>query len=162
MARRAEKLTGTAGELFTAFELTMLGVECDLIKQDGTDVVAVKGDGVFVAQRIEVKIATLLIRNIAIVFQHQKANQKGHTQKMIVIFSLGITTTEEHSILPVGCLPGVTKKIISIHLKRTKFNKDLGIFLEKKKKVRKYLTIWKIIGITKKGRIKWIQINGNQ
>ena len=33
--RRSEKLTGTAGELFTAFELTMLGIECDLIKQDG-------------------------------------------------------------------------------------------------------------------------------
>ena len=33
--RRSEKLIGTAGELFTAFELTMLGIECDLIKQVG-------------------------------------------------------------------------------------------------------------------------------
>ena len=41
-----------------AFELTMLGVQCDLVKQDGTDVVAIKGFDVPVAQRIEVKTST--------------------------------------------------------------------------------------------------------
>ena len=82
--RRSEKLTGTAGELLTAFELTMLGIECDLIKQDGTDVVAVKGDGVLMAQRIEVKTATFVDKKKnVIVFQPQKANQKDLTLNMI-------------------------------------------------------------------------------
>ena len=74
--RRSEKLIGTAGELFTAFELTMLGIECDLIKQDGTDVVAVKGDGVFMAQRIEVKTATFIDKKKCYCFSTSKGKPK--------------------------------------------------------------------------------------
>ena len=55
---RSEKLTGTAGELLTAFKLTMLGVHCDLVKQDGTDIIAIKGHGLPMALRVEVKTST--------------------------------------------------------------------------------------------------------
>ena len=112
MARRAEKLTGTAGELFTAFELTMLGVECDLIKQDGTDVVAVKGDGLFMAQRIEVKTATFVDKKHCYCFSTSKGKPKrGYTKDDCDILALVSLPQRNIQFLPVGYLPGITKKI---------------------------------------------------
>ena len=59
---RGEKLIGSAGEAFTLFSLNMMGVECDLVKQDGTDIVATKSidSNLLFAQRIEVKTATFI------------------------------------------------------------------------------------------------------
>jgi len=59
---RGEKLIGSAGEAFTLFSLNMMGVEADLVKQDGTDIVATKSidSNLLVAQRIEVKTATFI------------------------------------------------------------------------------------------------------
>jgi len=75
---RFEKLIGMAGEFYTAFQLTMLGVECGLVKQDGTDIVAVKSvDGSLITpQRIEVKTATSLDKKNLFNFQISKGGDK--------------------------------------------------------------------------------------
>jgi hypothetical protein len=121
--RRTEKLIGTAGELFTAFELTMLGVECDLIKQDGTDVVAVKGDGVFMAQRIEVKTATYVDKKKCYSFSTSKGNPKRHYTKLDCdIIALVALPQRKIQFMSVESLPGVTKKV---HVNTFEHDKDL-------------------------------------
>lgn len=115
---RSEKLTGTAGELFAAFELTMLGVQCDLVKQDGTDVVAIKGFGVPVAQRIEVKTSTHTNENYKkngkqYSFTTSKGNnpKRPYTKEDCDILALVCLPERKIQFLPVGMCRGVTKKI---------------------------------------------------
>ena len=114
---RSEKLTGTAGELFTAFELTMLGVQCDLVKQDGTDVVAIKGFDVPIAQRIEVKTSTHTNENYKkngkqYSFTTSKGNPKrAYTKEDCDILALVCLPERKIQFLPVGMCRGVTKKI---------------------------------------------------
>ena len=114
---RSEKLTGTAGELFAAFELTMLGVQCDLVKQDGTDVVAIKGFDVPVAQRIEVKTSTHTNENYKkngkqYSFTTSKGNPKrAYTKEDCDILALVCLPERKIQFLPVGMCRGVTKKI---------------------------------------------------
>src|SRR6056300_506415 len=121
--RRSEKLVGTAGELFTAFELTMLGIECDLIKQDGTDVVAVKGDGVFMAQRIEVKTATFVDKKKCYCFSTSKGKPKRpYTKYDCDIIALVALPQRRIQFMSVGSLPGVTKKV---HIDTFEHDKDL-------------------------------------
>ena len=114
---RSEKLTGTAGELFAAFELTMLGVQCDLVKQDGTDVVAIKGFDVPVAQRIEVKTSTHTNANYKkngkqYSFTTSKGNPKrAYTKEDCDILALVCLPERKIQFLPVGMCRGVTKKI---------------------------------------------------
>ena len=114
---RSEKLTGTAGELFAAFELTMLGVQCDLVKQDGTDVVAIKGFDVPVAQRIEVKTSTHTNENYKkngkqYSFTTSKGNPKRpYTKEDCDILALVCLPERKIQFLPVGMCRGVTKKI---------------------------------------------------
>ena len=116
---RAEKLTGTAGELFTAFELTMLGIECDLIKQDGTDVVAVKGDGVLLAQRIEVKTATSVDKKKCYCFSTSKGKPKRpYTKFDCDIIALVALPQRNIQFMSVESLPGLTKKEIAITRKQ--------------------------------------------
>ena len=114
---RSEKLTGTAGELFAAFELTMLGVQCDLVKQDGTDVVAIKGFDVPVAQRIEVKTSTHTNEKYKkngkqYSFTTSKGNPKrAYTKEDCDILALVCLPERKIQFLPVGMCRGVTKKI---------------------------------------------------
>ena len=120
---RAEKLTGTAGELFTAFELTMLGVHCDLVKQDGTDLIAIKGHGLPMALRIEVKTSThtneKYKRNKAGVgvgkqysFTTSKGNPKrAYTKEDCDILALVCLPEKKIQFLPVGMVRGITKRI---------------------------------------------------
>lgn len=115
---RSEKLTGTAGELFAAFELTMLGVQCDLVKQDGTDVVAIKGFGVPIAQRIEVKTSTHTNENYKkngkqYSFTTSKGNnpKRPYTKEDCDILALVCLPERKIQFLPVGMVRGVTKKI---------------------------------------------------
>ena len=115
---RTEKLTGTAGELFAAFELTMLGVQCDLVKQDGTDVVAIKGFDVPVAQRIEVKTSTHTNENYKkngkqYSFTTSKGNnpKRPYTKEDCDILALVCLPERKIQFLPVGMCRGVTKKI---------------------------------------------------
>ena len=114
---RSEKLTGTAGELFAAFELTMLGVQCDLVKQDGTDVVAIKGFGVPIAQRIEVKTSTHTNEKYKkngkqYSFTTSKGNPKRpYTKEDCDILALVCLPERKIQFLPVGMCRGVTKKI---------------------------------------------------
>jgi len=114
---RREKLTGTAGELFTAFELTMLGVQCDLVKQDGTDVVAINGFGVSIAQRIEVKTSTHTNERYKkngrqYSFTTSKGNPKrAYTKEDCDILALVCLPERKIQFLPVGMVRGVTKKI---------------------------------------------------
>ena len=114
---RSEKLTGTAGELFAAFELTMLGVQCDLVKQDGTDVVAIKGFGVPIAQRIEVKTSTHTNEKYKkggkqYSFTTSKGNPKrAYTKEDCDILALVCLPERKIQFLPVGMCRGVTKKI---------------------------------------------------
>ena len=55
-------MIGTAGEAFVVYALSMMGVECSLVKQDGTDIIACKSidDSLLVPQRIEVKTRTFI------------------------------------------------------------------------------------------------------
>lgn len=114
---RSEKLTGTAGELFAAFELTMLGVQCDLVKQDGTDVVAINGFGVPIAQRIEVKTSTHTNEKYKkggkqYSFTTSKGNPKrAYTKEDCDILALVCLPERKIQFLPVGMCRGVTKKI---------------------------------------------------
>ena len=114
---RSEKLTGTAGELFAAFELTMLGVQCDLVKQDGTDVVAIKGFGVPIAQRIEVKTSTHTNENYKkngkqYSFTTSKGSPKrAYTKGDCDILALVCLPEERIQFLPVGMVRGITKRI---------------------------------------------------
>ena len=115
---RTEKLTGTAGELFAAFELTMLGVQCDLVKQDGTDVVAIKGFDAPVAQRIEVKTSTHTNENYKkngkqYSFTTSKGNnpKRPYTKEDCDILALVCLPERKIQFLPVGMCRGVTKKI---------------------------------------------------
>jgi len=115
---RSEKLTGTAGELFAAFELTMLGVQCDLVKQDGTDVVAIKGFDVPIAQRIEVKTSTHTNENYKkngkqYSFTTSKGNnpKRPYTKEDCDILALVCLPERKIQFLPVGMCRGVTKKI---------------------------------------------------
>jgi len=115
---RSEKLTGTAGELFAAFELTMLGVQCDLVKQDGTDVVAIKGFNVPIAQRIEVKTSTHTNENYKkngkqYSFTTSKGNnpKRPYTKEDCDILALVCLPERKIQFLPVGMCRGVTKKI---------------------------------------------------
>lgn len=52
---RGEKIVGNAGESLTVFKLSMMGYAASLIKQDGVDIAVVGGEGLKVAQRVEVK-----------------------------------------------------------------------------------------------------------
>jgi len=114
---RTEKLTGTAGELFAAFELTMLGVQCDLVKQDGTDVVAINGFGVPIAQRIEVKTSTHTNEKYKkggkqYSFTTSKGNPKrAYTKEDCDILALVCLPERKIQFLPVGMVRGVTRKI---------------------------------------------------
>jgi len=115
---RSEKLTGTAGELFAAFELTMLGVQCDLVKQDGTDVVAIKGFDVPIAQRIEVKTSTHTNEKYKkngkqYSFTTSKGNspKRPYTKEDCDILALVCLPERKIQFLPVGMCRGVTKKI---------------------------------------------------
>ena len=114
---RSEKLTGTAGELLAAFELTMLGVQCDLVKQDGTDVVAIKGFGVPIAQRIEVKTSTHTNEKYKkggkqYSFTTSKGSPKrAYTKEDCDILALVCLPERKIQFLPVGMVRGVTKKI---------------------------------------------------
>ncbi len=120
---RSEKLTGTAGELFTAFELSLLGVHCDLVKQDGTDIIATKGHGLPMALRIEVKTSThtneRYKKNTAGVgvgkqysFTTSKGNPKrAYTKEDCDIIALVCLPERKIQFLPVGMCRGVTKKI---------------------------------------------------
>ena len=115
---RSEKLTGTAGELFAAFELTMLGIHCDLVKQDGTDIVAIKGFDVPVAQRIEVKTSTHTNENYKkngkqYSFTTSKGNnpKRPYTKEDCDILALVCLPERKIQFLPVGMCRGVTKKI---------------------------------------------------
>ena len=115
---RSEKLTGTAGELFAAFELTMLGIHCDLVKQDGTDIVAIKGFDAPVAQRIEVKTSTHTNENYKkngkqYSFTTSKGNnpKRPYTKEDCDILALVCLPERKIQFLPVGMCRGVTKKI---------------------------------------------------
>ena len=61
---RGEKIVGNAGESLTVFKLSMMGYAASLVKQDGVDIAVVGGEGLKVAQRVEVK-AVLQRDNLA-------------------------------------------------------------------------------------------------
>ena len=52
---RGEKIVGNAGENLTVFKLSMLGYAASTVKQDGVDIAVAGGEGLIVAQRVEVK-----------------------------------------------------------------------------------------------------------
>jgi len=95
----------------------MLGVQCDLVKQDGTDVVAIKGFDVPVAQRIEVKTSTHTNANYKkngkqYSFTTSKGNPKrAYTKEDCDILALVCLPERKIQFLPVGMCRGVTKKI---------------------------------------------------
>ena len=110
---RTHKLTGTAGELYTAFQLCMLGVECDLVKQDGTDIVAIKSTGLQVAKRIEVKTSTHINEKNQYSFTTSKGGQKRpYTKEDCDILALVALPERKIHFFPVSrLLTTITKKI---------------------------------------------------
>jgi len=120
---REHKLIGTAGELFTAFELTMMGVQCDLIKQDGTDVVAVKGNKVLLAQRIEVKTSTYVDEKKCYSFSVSKGGKKRrYTKEDCDIIALVALPERTIQFFSVGSISGITKKV---HINTFRNDKDI-------------------------------------
>jgi len=120
---RPEKLTGTAGELLTAFKLTMLGVHCDLVKQDGTDIIAIKGHGLPMALRVEVKTSTHTNEKykknkagVGVGKQYSFTTSKGSPKRAYTkgdcdILALVCLPEERIQFLPVGMVRGITKRI---------------------------------------------------
>ena len=111
---RAEKIIGSAGEAFTVFTLNMLGVECDLVKQDGTDIVATKSihGNLLVAQRIEVKTATFFSDKNLYSFSTSKGGDKRpYTKEDCDILALCAVRQKSVLFFNVEKLSTVTKKI---------------------------------------------------
>ena len=111
---RAEKIIGSAGEAFTLFTLNMLGVECDLVKQDGTDIVATKSihGNLLVAQRIEVKTATFFSDKNLYSFSTSKGGDKRpYTKEDCDILALCAVRQKSVLFFNVEKLSTVTKKI---------------------------------------------------
>ena len=67
------------------YALSMMGVECSLVKQDGTDIIACKSidDSLLVPQRIEVKTITWLNEKKLFNFSTSKGGDKRAIQKKI-------------------------------------------------------------------------------
>jgi|TARA_E500000318_G_C3498279_1_gene187311 hypothetical protein len=121
--KRSAKQTGMAGELFTAFELAMLDVQCDLVKHDGTDVVAIKGPKVFMSQKIEVKTCTYKNEKNLYCFSISKGGQKSrYTKSDCDILALVSLPQRNIMFYSVGSLSGITKKI---HFNTFKNDRDL-------------------------------------
>jgi len=111
---RGEKIIGSAGEAFTVFTLNMLGVECDLVKQDGTDIVATKSihGNLLVAQRIEVKTATFFSDKNLYSFSTSKGgDKKPYTKEDCDILALCAVRQKSVLFFNVEKLSTVTKKI---------------------------------------------------
>jgi hypothetical protein len=109
---RSAKQTGMAGELFTAFELAMIGVQCDLVKHDGTDVIAIKGPNIFSSQKIEVKTCTYKNEKNLYCFSISKGGQKSrYTKEDCDILALVCLPQRNIMFYSVGSLSGITKKI---------------------------------------------------
>jgi len=111
---RGEKIIGSAGEAFTVFTLNMLGVECDLVKQDGTDIVATKSihGNLLVAQRIEVKTATFFSDKNLYSFSTSKGGDKRpYTKEDCDILALCAVRQKSVLFFNVEKLSTVTKKI---------------------------------------------------
>ena len=95
----------------------MLGVQCDLVKQDGTDVVAINGFGVSIAQRIEVKTSTHTNERYKkngrqYSFTTSKGNPKrAYTKEDCDILALVCLPERKIQFLPVGMVRGVTRKV---------------------------------------------------
>ena len=120
---RSHKLIGMAGELFTAFELAMINVHCDLVKQDGTDIVAIKGPGIILAQRIEVKASTYIDEKNCYCFSTSKGGQKKvYTKNDCDILALVSLPQRNIRFYSVGLIKGMTKKI---HVNTFENEKDL-------------------------------------
>jgi hypothetical protein len=115
---RGGKLIGTAGELYTAFELTMMGMECDLVKQDGTDVVVIKGDGVHVAQRVEVKTCTYIDRNYYNFTISKGGEKRPYTKEDCDIIALVALQERKIQFLPVSKVTKIKTKKINVDLFR--------------------------------------------
>jgi len=117
---RSHKLIGMAGELFTAFELAMINVHCDLVKQDGTDIVAIKGPGIILAQRIEVKASTYIDEKNCYCFSTSKGGQKKvYTKNDCDILALVSLPQRNIRFYSVGLIKGMTKKIHDLVAKGT-------------------------------------------
>ena len=111
---RGEKMIGTAGEAFVVYALSMMGVECSLVKQDGTDIIACKSidDSLLVPQRIEVKTATWLNDKKPFNFSTSKGGDKrAYTKKDCDIIALCSIRQKGVLFFNVEKLQKVSKKI---------------------------------------------------
>ena len=111
---RGEKIIGMAGETYVAYALSMMGVECSLVKQDGTDIIACKSmdDTLIVPQRIEVKTATWLNDKKLFNFSTSKGGDKRpYTKKDCDIIALCSIRQKAVLFFNVEKLQKVSKKI---------------------------------------------------
>jgi hypothetical protein len=101
----------------------MLGVSCDLVKQDGTDLIAIKGHGLPIALRVEVKTSTHTNEKykknkagIGVGKQYSFTTSKGspkraYTKEDCDILALVCLPLRKIQFLPVGMVRGITKRI---------------------------------------------------
>ena len=113
---RLEKLIGMAGEYCTALQLCMLGVDCGLVKQDGTDIVATKSvDGsLLVPQRIEVKTATYMNKDLYNFQVVQGGDKRPYTKAECDIIAL--CAIKERSVIFFNVEKFQDKKTKKIHI----------------------------------------------
>jgi hypothetical protein len=105
------KIIGHTAEAFVVYVLAKIGVEVFMVKQDGIDVVALRGPGILVAQRIEVKGATYNDKNLYGFSCSKGKPKRSYTKKDCDIIALVGLLDEGVSFRAVEELQQVTKKI---------------------------------------------------
>jgi|TARA_R110000796_G_C14483856_1_gene426992 hypothetical protein len=105
------KMIGHIAEAYVVYALSKLGVEAFMVKQDGIDVVALRGPGVLVAQRIEVKGATYNDKNLYSFSCSKGKPKRSYTKQDCDIIALVGLLDDGVSFKAVEELQQVTKKI---------------------------------------------------
>ena len=136
------KILGHAAEAFVVYSLAKLGVEAFMVKQDGIDVVALKGPNLLVAQRIEVKGASHTHNNLYSFTCAKGKPKRPYTKEDCDIIAMVGLLDNTISFRAVEELHQITKKIHrrdfdSNDLTERTWNKALALSLQSTKELLK-------------------------
>jgi len=136
------KIIGHAAEAFVVYSLAKLGVEAFMVKQDGIDVVALKGPNLLVAQRIEVKGASHTHNNLYSFTCAKGKPKRPYTKEDCDIIAMVGLLDNTISFRAVEELHQITKKIHrrdfdSNDLTERTWNKALALSLQSTKELLK-------------------------
>ena len=136
------KIIGHTAEAFVVFSLAKIGVEAFMVKQDGIDVVALKGPNLLVAQRIEVKGASHTYHDLYSFTCSKGKPKRPYTKADCDIIALVGLLDDAISFRAVEQLHQITKKIHrrdfdSNDLTERTWNKALTLSLQSTKELLK-------------------------